>query len=225
MLTRRYAVVIDEGETNPLVVSNAVNYDIVYGNDDPNEAELKAPSLIVKLRKHYGDGEPEPRDSAAWGMFTTNYTNDLCVPAEILDAMSGKESNWRVVRCEICPKHLFFLLIDPQKWTADKSYDLGSSVAEDLECGELWVYWNYDNDAGTSYDVEITTLGDERYEISCMQIECAPGKHINTTLRSSNLNFTEYRPDGEISRISRVFYDARNNDTPFTINVTEFLNQ
>ena len=199
-MIKQYVQFVDvDNEQNPFVIQNTSSrlpYDTDTDIEDPTDDELSAPGLIIQPRFMH-----DVQEEKFWHNISSAYVGQA-LPEDVIDAIRGKESPWKLIRCspELSGRgsRLFLLLTNPATFSMARGHidvdDLCHSVEQDVKNGVIWAYM--DSAASGSFDANIVS-------------QCQDGKggcnRCSIRLWSSNhFDLTEYDADGEIKRINKV---------------------
>lgn len=214
MLARKYIVKLDTGNSeSPFVISNAeFEFLAVSGQsldiDDPSEEEIKAPGLKIR-----------PFDLWCRDVDTKKIEEDFCIhlrsgfkgaalPPNVIDALRGQRSGWKVIRCVPRADSVFFVLVNPEiiREDGETPGSFTDSLEDQLACGCVWAYLS----SGYRHDLEITATKPDN-----MHSRYAIGRGF-----SSRYTFIEYNGD-RIARASEV--EEVGEDGFSSITVVEYL--
>lgn len=206
MLTRRYAVRIDyDNDERPFIIQNAPicrNISDDIGIEPIEEEEAKAPGLRICPHLMYGDDDQE-----AMRRFESSLTssfNKQELPPEIIDAICGRKSDWKVIRCVPQQGSIFFMLINPhQSLHLGELCEHGDNVTEELKAGIFWAYY-------TPGDVRLS-------DTISIDVQDQQRRYRIWTEYDRYLILEEYDANGDLCRHSSVNFEEG------TIDVTEFI--
>lgn len=218
MLIRTYVQQIDLGNSDsPFIVQNAASYSDRLDADivTPTEQELAAPGLIIQPLT-----DSESEIEKFWSGLSSAYIDEE-LPESVVDALKGKESPWKIVRC--IPKILgedeevktFFMLVNPttikHRGTTERTIEeRGQGVEQDVENGIIEAY------------LSAVSVRTNKFNI-IVKHHNGPDDYYTMWMRTSGeFRFTEYYPDGRIKRHSEV-YAPDQNEQYGTIYVTEYV--
>lgn len=195
MLVKRYIQQIDIGDDGkPFIVKNSQSTDWYHADSDsPTEQEVVAPGLVI--RPHTSSEEQLQR---FWSGFSSGYIGqDL--PEEIMDALRGKESPWKITHCipgvpsGDSAGSTLFTLVNPTTFTGDFGVeDIGRSVEQDVKNGVIWAYLDYSGIYSGDFDIIVKR-------------QDANDEHYAVIRHPSYFAFIEYDADGNIRRRSEVY--------------------
>jgi len=194
---------------SPFIIQNAPVYRWCDADiEDPSSEELGAPGLLLRLL----DEDLEEANDETIQAFRDNLGSafiDDSLPMEILDAMCGQASDWKIIRCVPQEDKIFFIMVNPAIYKdPDADDEFMSGVAAQLACGCVWVYL-YAEEEEFRFAVEVSVSRDDKV--------CE--RYVIRRWRSNTyFEFLEYDAD-KLFRHSEV---KPNNDGSTMITVVEY---
>lgn len=163
MLIRQYTMQIDSNgheDKRPFIIQNAVSScGSGNGRNRPGPAELAAPGLLIYL-----EGK-SLEERGALEYLRYNFPEEL--PKEIVDAICGRPSKWKVVRCIPDVDEIMFVVAEPGRmesaWRDSNRMIFGLDKLMSNGYGWIGLRWKFDE------DMEVSSLQDgkeKRYVMS-----------------------------------------------------------
>lgn len=197
MLARKYIVKLDTGNSeSPFVISNAeFEFLAVSGQDpdidDPSKEEIKALGLKIRPFDLWSRDDDTKKIEEDFRIHLQSGFRSAALPPDIIDALRGQGSGWKVIRCVPRADSVFFVLVNPEIIRKDGKTpdDFTDSLEKQLACGCVWAYLG----SGYRYDLEITATKPDN---TCSRYAIRRGF-------SPGYTFIEYNGD-RVARASEV---------------------
>lgn len=214
MLMKQYVTRMDDGnDRDPFLICNAAPKRFIRLRDylsGITQEELSAPALKIK------PDEPEQ----FWQCLSSGWI-DTPLPAEILDAMKGNDSDWKLIRCVLTYSSAVFTLVNPEVYAqgirVERGDKLYNTFAADMKKGIVHVYIDRDNLGLGCLGLKVKVKRLKKGKLKTYQeyrLEIHYSDHYAT--------FTEYNK--KLTRISEIDHSDEDDKDNYmsTVYVTEF---